>query len=109
MSSREGREGPRGRRVEVGASEDGSVRVAKACEQALLAPYAFEKPAGESVTVFIVPDGADQPTPEAAFTLVRPDGTFRLGFADRRGAVVEQHLSKTSEVSLGVPAALLFE
>lgn len=91
------------------AAEDGSVRVAKECERALLQPFVPEKPGAASVTVFVVPDGADQPTAEAAFTLVRPDGTFRLGFADRRGAVVEQHLSRTSEVSLGVPAALLFE
>jgi hypothetical protein len=41
------------------------------------------------VTVLIVPSSGDEPTPGAPFALLLPDGSLRLGIADRRGAVHE--------------------
>jgi len=58
--------------------------------------------------VFVVPDGADQPVAEAAFTLILPDGTLRLGAADRRGALLEIFTPK-GDLELGVPAAFAFK
>ncbi len=77
-------------------------RVAKRCEAA--AP-----PVGDVRTfpliVFVVPDGGDAPKARAPFALVLPDGTMRLGVADRRGAVFEG-AALSGEVSLAVPAPL---
>jgi hypothetical protein len=43
----------------------------------------------EPATVLIVPSSGGEPTPAAPFALLWPDGSLRLGSADRRGAVHE--------------------
>jgi hypothetical protein len=62
-------------------------------------------PGAEDVAVYVVPDGRNVPEPRVAFTLVRPDGVLRVGFADRRGEVFEFSTPK-GVLRLGVPAAL---
>ncbi len=87
------------------ASEESTFRVARTCERAPV-PAA---PGGPfPLAVFIVPDGATQPVARAPFTLVLPDGTMRLGLADRRGAIFEPRVPP-GDVELGVPAPLLIE
>ena len=76
-----------------------------------VARLAFETPAPTAdkrtfpLIVFVVPDGGDAPKARAPFALVLPDGTMRLGVADRRGAVFEG-AALSGEVSLAVPAPL---
>jgi hypothetical protein len=43
----------------------------------------------EPATVLIVPSSGGEPTPAAPYALLWPDGSLRLGSADRRGAVHE--------------------
>ena len=45
--------------------------------------------ASEPATVLIVPSSGGEATPAAPFALLWPDGSLRLGSADRRGAVHE--------------------
>jgi HEAT repeat protein len=77
-------------------------RVARTCES-------MDGSQGGSRTfplvVFVVPDGGAEPKGRAPFALVLPDGTMRLGLADRRGAVFEAHVPE-GEVELAVPAPL---
>jgi HEAT repeat protein len=58
------------------------------------------------VTIAIVPDRADAPTPRAAFALQRPDGYLRLGVADRRGIVFERGLPE-GELELRTPSVFV--
>lgn len=57
------------------------------------------------LVVFVVPDGGTEPKARAPFALALPDGTMRLGLADRRGAVFEAEVPE-GEVELAVPAPL---
>ena len=89
--------------------EDTVARVSNACERALREPWKFADDGTRvPLLVFVVPDGADQPVAEAAFTLILPDGTLRLGAADRRGALLEIFTPK-GDLELGVPAAFAFK
>ncbi|MGA2447105.1 MAG: HEAT repeat domain-containing protein [Polyangiaceae bacterium] len=45
--------------------------------------------ATHDVLVYVLPNGATAPRPEAAYCMVMADGTLRLGTADRRGAVFD--------------------
>jgi len=82
-------------------NEETTYRVARACERAPVAG----KPGAFPLVIFVVPDGASQPTPRAPFTVVLPDGTMHMGNADRRGAVFESAVP-SGDVELGVPAPL---
>lgn len=62
-------------------------------------------PGAHDLSVFVVPDGRDLPVAGAPFTLVLPDGSLRMGVADRRGALFETAVPD-GIVELGVPAAL---
>ena len=82
------------------AAEDTHAAVAAQCRAS--------RPASggrDDVLIFVVPDGRTEPTPRAPFALVRPDGTLRLGVADRRGGLFERGAPR-GELSLAVPAAL---
>ena len=83
------------------AAEDESPSVAAACASA---PSALPS-VTESVLVYIVPAGETDAVPRAPFVLHLADGSFRLGFADRRGAVSERFAPK-GEIELGVPGPL---
>lgn len=52
--------------------------------------------ATEPATVLIVPGLGGEPTPAAPFALLWPDGSLRLGSADRRGAVHEPRAAQGS-------------
>jgi hypothetical protein len=65
-----------------------------------------DPPAGaHDVTVYVVPDGKPDPRARAPFALVLPDGSMRLGVADRRGAMFEPAVPG-GRLELAVPAAL---
>jgi len=59
--------------------------VAEACAGAARPDAA----ASEAATVLIVSSSGGEPTPAAPYALLWPDGSLRLGSADRRGAVHE--------------------
>ena len=59
------------------------------------------------LVVFVVPDGGTEPKGRAPFALVLPDGTMRLGLADRRGALFVAPLPGGG-VELPVPPPLPF-
>jgi hypothetical protein len=59
----------------------------------------------ESVLVYVVPAGETDAVPRAPFVLHLADGSFRLGSADRRGAVSERFAPK-GEIELGIPGPL---
>ena len=90
-------------------ADDSNAMVAEQCDvhrtrKLALAPGGKATPK-HALTVFVVPDGKDDPVAGAPFTLVLPDGLFRMGIADRRGAVLETEIPDGT-VELGVPAAL---
>jgi hypothetical protein len=80
--------------------EDRDATVAAACASDGPAPNG-----AHDLLVFVVPDGKTVPMARAAYALVLPDGTMRLGVADRRGAVFER-AAPGGRVELAVPAAL---
>jgi HEAT repeat protein len=88
-------------------SEEPVFRVSQRCERAAPPPPGAHSRAFP-LTVFIVPDGGDSPQARAPFALVRPDGTLRLGLADRRGAVFEASVPE-GDVELAVPAPLAIQ
>ena len=53
----------------------------------------------EPATLLIVGRAGDEPTPSAPFAVLWPDGSLRLGAADRRGAVYEPRAAR-GEVEL---------
>lgn len=55
------------------------------------------------LTVYVAADGLSEPTPRTPFALLLPDGSLRLGNADRRGAVFERAVAD-GMVELAVPA-----
>jgi hypothetical protein len=57
------------------------------------------------VVVYVVPAGETAPVARAPFVLRLADGSFRLGLADRRGAVAERFAPK-GEIELGIPGPL---
>ena len=59
----------------------------------------------ESVLVYVVPAGETEAVPRAPFVLRFADGSFRLGLADRRGAV-SQRFAPKGEIELGIPGPL---
>ncbi len=83
------------------AAEEVVFRVAQVCERGGNVGEGRMFP----LVVFVVPDGGDLPQPRAPFSLVRPDGTIRLGLADRRGVVFEAQVPE-GMVELAVPAPL---
>ncbi|HEX6276451.1 MAG TPA: HEAT repeat domain-containing protein [Polyangiaceae bacterium] len=83
------------------AAEDPSPSVAAVCATGLpAAPVATE-----AVLVYVVPAGELEAVPGAPFALELADGTYRLGLADRRGAVFER-FAPQGEVELGIPGPL---
>ncbi len=86
-------------------SDDPNAMVAERCDVRLPTRSASKSQTTHGLSVFVVPDGRDLPVASAPFTLVLPDGAFRLGVADRRGELFESSVPDGS-VELGVPAAL---
>jgi hypothetical protein len=83
------------------AAEDPNPEAAAAC-----ANFPAPPPGGtEPVLVYAVPAGESEPVPRAPFVLKLADGFFRLGLADRRGAVSERFAPK-GELELGIPGPL---
>jgi HEAT repeat protein len=82
------------------AQEDRDATVAAACGADAPAPDG-----AHDVMVFVVPDGKTSPAARAPYALVLPDGSMRLGVADRRGAVFERG-APGGRIELAVPAAL---
>jgi HEAT repeat protein len=82
------------------AAEDVNPQTAAACSIAPAAPSG-----AEAVLVYVVPAGESEAVPRAPFVLRLADGTFRLGLADRRGAVAERFAPK-GELELGIPGPL---
>jgi HEAT repeat protein len=84
------------------AREEPVGEVAGACSEPL--PALSKR--REALTVYVVPIGVSEPLPRAPFALLLPDGSVRMGNADRRGAVFET-ATPAGVVSLLVPAALV--
>jgi HEAT repeat protein len=84
------------------AREEPASEVARACSEPPPRPTGRHEP----LTVYVVPMGVTEPVPRAPFALLLPDGTVRMGNADRRGAVFEG-AAPAGVVSLLVPAALV--
>jgi HEAT repeat protein len=82
--------------------EEAAGEVARACGEPLPPLPASREP----VTVYVVPVGETEPVPRAPFALLLPDGSIRMGNADRRGALFEA-AAPAGAVSLLVPAALV--
>jgi hypothetical protein len=83
------------------AAEDENPAVAAVCAgEPLSRPSAVE-----AVLVYVVPSGESEVVPRAPFALHFGDGAFRLGLADRRGAVSERFAPK-GDVELGIPGSL---
>lgn len=83
--------------------DDRASVVARVCGDAEAPPLPSH--GANPLTIYVVPEGRVEPTAGAAFALALPDGTLRLGNADRRGAVFERHAADGT-VELAVPAAL---
>jgi HEAT repeat protein len=94
-------QGPAERKaLERCAAEDVNPQVSAACSTAPAAPSGVE-----AVLVYVVPAGETEAVSRAPFVLRLADGTFRLGLADRRGAVAERFAPK-GEIELGIPGPL---
>src|SRR5690606_30343590 len=88
------------------AVEDRDATVADLCKvRPASSPGKASPRALDDVLVYVVPHGATVPTARAPFALVLPDGTMRLGVADRRGAVFVKDVPGGT-LALAVPAAL---
>jgi HEAT repeat protein len=83
------------------AAEDEDAKVAASCANA----PALIPSASEPVLVYIVPAGETDAVPGAPFVLHLADGSYRLGLADRRGAVSESAAPK-GEIELGISGPL---
>jgi HEAT repeat protein len=83
------------------AAEDESPVVAAACTTAPSPPPSAVEP----VLVYVVPAGEGEAVSRSPFVLRLADGAFRLGNADRRGAVFERFAPK-GEIELGIPGPL---
>jgi HEAT repeat protein len=83
------------------AAEDANPQAAAACAN----PPATLPIGMEPVLVYVVPAGESEAVPRAPFVLHLADGSFRLGLADRRGAVSERFAPK-GEIELGIPGPL---
>jgi HEAT repeat protein len=83
------------------AAEDPNPQAAAACAN----PPATLPNDVEAVLVYVVPAGETEAVPRAPFVLELADGSFRLGLADRRGAVSERFAPK-GEIELGIPGPL---
>jgi HEAT repeat protein len=92
---------PEKKALERCAAEDENPTVAAACA----AEPAAHSGAIEPVVVYVVPAGETAPVARAPFVLRLADGSFRLGLADRRGAVAERFAPK-GEIELGIPGPL---
>jgi hypothetical protein len=83
------------------AAEDEDAEVAASCASA---PSSIPS-ASEPVLVYVVPAGETEAVPGAPFVLHLADGSYRLGLADRRGAVSESAAPK-GEIELGITGPL---
>jgi HEAT repeat protein len=91
------------RALERCARNDPSSAVAARCRTALPSvPAAAEAARTHAALVYVVPEGADAPRPNAAYALRFADGTLRVGTTDRRGAVFEPRAPE-GEVTLRRP------
>lgn len=86
------------------AERDPSGKVAVACSgETTAAPARPEETF--AVSVLVVPSDAERPSARAPFALVRSDGLIRLGWADRRGSVLET-AAPPGALRLALPAPL---
>jgi len=84
--------------------DDRHALVARACREG--AAVRKDATGKNDLTIYVVPEGSVEPMAHAPFALVLPDGSLRLGYADRRGVVFEAALPD-GQVELAVPAPLV--
>jgi HEAT repeat protein len=85
------------------ADEDHDATVADRCASPASTPSTT---GGGSVSVYVVGASGGAPQPGAPFSLARPDGYLRLGYADRRGSLFEAS-EGDGKLELRVPAPLV--
>lgn len=89
-----------GRAIDRCARDEPSGMVAARCRAHVALPTRTH-----AALIYVVPEGADGPRPNAPYTVLFSNGTLRTGITDRRGAVFDP-VAPEGEVTLRKPSAL---